>query len=198
MSTLSLGSEVPGGGHVPTDPSAREVISRQLEPGENLLWAGRPNFLGVSIYAIALGLTWMLSLLIGTHKQVVLCSVVMLPLGAISLFVQAGIFYGVSDRRVLWFLTRSLGKKRLLGFPLCDALGAPLKIYRRPFGTLDFGGSFADEILGRRESFVFFLGSRAPAVYQIAAAAQRKLVDEAEQSVIAGWTSKPNAHPTRP
>ena len=89
-----LDGEIVPPGYVPIDPAAREVISSQLEPGENLLWAGRPNFLGVSIYAIAFVVTWMLALLIGTHKQVVSCSVVMLPLGAISLFVQTGIFMG--------------------------------------------------------------------------------------------------------
>jgi len=187
MSTL--GSSATASVYVPTDPAAREVISRQLDPGENLLWAGRPNLLGVSIYAMGLGFSWMLALLIGTHKQVVLISVIAPPLCAISLFIQAGIFYGVSDRRVLWITTRPLGKKLALDAPLCDEIGAPLKIARLPLGILSFKTAAAQ---GHNPGFAFFLGSRAPAVHQITVAAQRKLVDEAEQAAIAALKTKPS------
>ena len=90
MSTLDSTASVSA--HVPSDPTAREAINRYLDPGENLLWAGRPNLLGLSIYAILLGLYCMLALLIGSHKQVVFCGVVMLPLCAIATLIRAGVF----------------------------------------------------------------------------------------------------------
>ena len=99
----------------------------------------------------------------------------------------------MTERRVLWVSTRSLRKKYLLDFPLCDAIGAPLKIFHRPFGMLDFGQT---EVMGRRAGFAFFLGSRAPYVYQIAVAARGKLVEEAEQSILAGFASKPDGRDT--
>lgn len=192
MSTLDSTESIRS--HVPSDPTAREAINRYLDPGENLLWAGRPNLLGLSLYAIMLGIIWTIALLIGTHQQVVFFGVVVLPLCAIATLVQAGVFYGVTERRVLWVSTRSLRKKYLLDFPLCDAIGAPLKIFHRPLGMLDFGQT---EAMGRRAGFAFFLGARAPYVYQIAVTAQLKLVDEAEQSLIAGFTSRPDKRTTR-
>jgi len=179
--------------YVPTDPAAREAISQYLESGENLLWAGRINLLGMSIYALLLGFCLGLAFLIGTHKQVLLCWVVMPPLGALATFVQSGAVYGVTDRRVFWLCTRFHYRKGPPALPLCDALGHPLRIGRRlPFGILAFGGNSADEVLGRRDGFLFFLGSRAPYVCQIAIAARDKLVGEAEESLLAGFGAPPS------
>jgi hypothetical protein len=193
-----MGSEVPGGGYVPTDPSAREIISRQLEPGENLLWAARAKFSGLDVGAILLAATWTFALLQRkldpsqpwtNHKQMVLYSVVMLPLCTIALLLRGGIFYRVTDRRVLWLSTR-FRKKSLFDLPLCDALGHRLRIFRRPFGTLDFGGSGAEALSRPKEAyFTFFIGSRAPAVYQLIVEASRKLVDEAENAAIAAHSA---------
>ena len=114
MSTLGPTASVST--HVPTDPVAREAISPYLDREESLLWAGRPNFLGVSIHAILLGLCLMLALLIGTHKQVVLCWVVLPPLRALATHVRSGAVYGVTDRRVLCFCMHFHYKKEFRHF----------------------------------------------------------------------------------
>jgi hypothetical protein len=210
MSTPGLGLKgqfAPATGHVPIDATAREVISRHLDPGENLLWAGHAKFSGLDLNAILLGAFWAFALLQRkldpsqpwtNHKQMVLYSVVMLPLCAIALLLGGGIFYGVTDRRLLWLSTRFFSKQRPLDFPLCDAVGHPLKISRLPFGVLSFGGRTAEALSRPKEAyFSFFIGSRASAVYQMIVAAERKLVDEAENAAIAALST--DGHPaTRP
>lgn len=193
------GQIVPPGGYVPIDPAAREVIGRHLDPGENLLWAGRAKFSGFDVYAILLAAIWTFALLQRildpshpwtNHKQMILYSIMTLPLCTISVFLRGGIFYGVTDRRVLWLSTRLFSKQRPLDFPLCDALGHPLKISRLPFGILSFGGRTAEALSRPKEAyFSFFIGSRASAVYQMIVATERKLVDEAENAAIAALSA---------
>jgi hypothetical protein len=202
MSTPGSGFDgqiIPPGGYVPIDPAAREMIGRHLDPGEDLLWAGRAKFSGFDVCAILLAAIWTFALLQRildpshpwtNHKQMILYSIVTLPLCTISVFLRGGIFYGVTDRRVLWLSTR-FSKRSLFDLPLCDALGHPLKIFRRPFGILEFGGSLAEALARPKEAyFAFFIGSRAPVVYQMIVATERKLVDEAESAAIAALSAE--------
>jgi hypothetical protein len=188
------------GGYLPSDPAARELMRRRLESDEQLLWAGRANFTGLSLYAILLGSLWMVGALQRAldpthpwlnHKQAVAYTLLYLPLCAIGIAIGSGVCYGITDRRVLWAATRSLIKKSALELPLCDALGHALKISRYPFGILAFGGKTAEALQRPAQAyFAFFLGSRAPAAYQMLVTAQRKLVDEAEQAAIDGLKTR--------
>ena|SRR5579862_6385045 len=183
----------------PFDWTAREAIVPELEPGENLLWAARAKFSGLDLGAILFGATWAFALVQRmldpshpwtNHAQIVLYSVIMLMLCVVTLFLRGGIFYGVTDRRVLWLSNR---KKSLFDLPLCDALGHPLGISLLPFGILSFGGRTAEALSRPKEAyFSFFIGSKAPAVCQMIVEAARKLVDEAENAAIVAHS--PDVH----
>lgn len=196
----SAQSEIQTAATIPIDPTAIEALIRKLHPGEQLLWAGRPHavsqaalFAVWAIFSICLFLSghpaghtfqW------NAHLQI-LPFVLGIGFVAIRLLARRRTFYGVTDRRALTVSPGCTSSVRLL-----DDLGIPVKISRGPFGQLHFSATAVNEFdvpVSKRSQFGFSLGPNVDAIHEIAASAQRKILDDADQASIIAASAKPVA-----
>ncbi|HVA81989.1 MAG TPA: hypothetical protein VNF29_13760 [Candidatus Binataceae bacterium] len=185
----------------PSDPTACGVITQMLDPGELLVWAGRPRVTALVAFSSVLAMLAICVVVLRGQPQNLavqwyarsgvfpLCLVILAIVGAV-IIMGGGIIYGITDRRALLVSTRSWPSRKI---DFLDEYRIPAAISRWPFGLIFFNGRSAspDPRFSRNPSFLFFLGKDAAEVYKVAISAQRKLLDDAEQARIAAAVIKP-------